>query len=79
MDTLIRVGIARLAGQSNDAIFHLKQSMGGGKTHLLIGIGFLAKHPALRAKICPHIPYVQDFGSASVAALNGRNNPEEYF
>jgi len=79
MDTLIRVGLARLAGQSNDAIFHLKQAMGGGKTHLMIGLGYLAKHPDLRAKVCPHVPYAQDFGSAKVAAFNGRNNPEEYF
>ena len=36
MDALIRSGIARLAGKSNQAIFHLKQAMGGGKTHLLV-------------------------------------------
>jgi hypothetical protein len=32
MQDLISEGIARLAGASTQAIFHLKQAMGGGKT-----------------------------------------------
>ena len=35
---LITEGIARLAGASSQAVFHLKQAMGGGKTHLLVGL-----------------------------------------
>ena len=38
---LLTQGIARLAGKSNNAIFHLKQAMGGGKTHTLITFGLL--------------------------------------
>jgi hypothetical protein len=49
MDQLVREGLARLAGKSNQAVFHLKQAMGGGKTHLLVGFGLLAKHPTLRS------------------------------
>lgn len=49
MKDLITEGIARLAGASSQAVFHLKQAMGGGKTHLLVGFGLLARHPALRA------------------------------
>ena len=30
MRILITKGIARLAGKSNDTVFHLKQAMGGG-------------------------------------------------
>ena len=45
MQDLISEGIARLAGASSQAVFHLKQAMGGGKTHLLVGFGLLAKHP----------------------------------
>jgi predicted AAA+ superfamily ATPase len=41
MQDLISEGIARLAGASSQAIFHLKQAMGGGKTHLLVGFGLL--------------------------------------
>ena len=48
MQDLIGEGVARLAGASSQAIFHLKQAMGGGKTHLLVGFGLLAKHPGLR-------------------------------
>ena len=46
MQDLISEGIARLAGASSQAVFHLKQAMGGGKTHLLVGFGLLAKHPS---------------------------------
>ena len=44
MQDLLSEGIARLAGASSQAVFHLKQAMGGGKTHLLVGFGLLAKH-----------------------------------
>ena len=43
MKTLLTKGIARLAGKSHDSVFHLKQAMGGGKTHLMVGFGLLAK------------------------------------
>ena len=79
MEDLISEGIARLAGASSNAIFHLKQAMGGGKTHLLIGFGLLARHPELRAALCPHISHINDFSSANIAAFNGRNNPEQFF
>src|SRR5215831_9914191 len=59
MQDLISEGIARLAGVSTQAIFHLKQAMGGGKTHLLIGFGLLAKHPLLRKQYSGGMPHVQ--------------------
>src|SRR6476469_9603366 len=64
MQDLITEGIARLAGASSQAVFHLKQAMGGGKTHLLVGFGLLARHPELRAARCPHISHINDFSSA---------------
>lgn len=79
MRTLITEGIARLAGRSNQAVFHLKQAMGGGKTHLLIGFGFLAKHSTLRASVCPEVPYINAFGSARIAAFNGRNTNVQFY
>ena len=39
---LVSEGIARQAGASSQTVFHLKQAMGGGKTHLLVGFGLLA-------------------------------------
>ena len=79
MQDLISEGIARLAGSSSQAIFHLKQAMGGGKTHLMIGFGLLARFPELRQKYCPEVSYSSEFASANIAAFNGRNNPEHFF
>lgn len=79
MQDLISEGVARLAGASSQAIFHLKQAMGGGKTHLLVGFGLLAKHPALRKKYCGGDANSQMFGTARVAAFNGRNSPPHFF
>lgn len=79
MQDLVTEGITRLAGASSQAVFHLKQSMGGGKTHLLVGFGLLAKHPSLRAKYCAGQAHATRFQSADVAAFNGRNNPDHFF
>lgn len=79
MQDLISEGIARLAGASSQAVFHLKQAMGGGKTHLLVGFGLLAKHPELRKKYAAGVSHIDGFDSAAIAAFNGRNSPEQYF
>ena len=50
MQDLLEKGMSRLAGKSNNSIFHLKQAMGGGKTHLIVGFGLLAKDAEVRAK-----------------------------
>ena len=42
MRDLLRGTIERLAGKSSNAVFHLKQAMGGGKTHSMIALGLLA-------------------------------------
>ncbi len=78
MKTLLSKGMARLAGQSNDTVFHLKQAMGGGKTHLMVGFGLLAKDPVLRAGLIGYMPYQSGFATAKIAAFNGRNNPPTY-
>jgi Predicted ATPase (AAA+ superfamily) len=79
MQDLISEGVARLAGASTQAVFHLKQAMGGGKTHLLVGFGLLAKHQELRDKYCVGIAHASAFQSAHIAAFNGRNNPDHFF
>lgn len=79
MHDLITEGIARLAGMSSQAVFHLKQAMGGGKTHLLVGFGLLAKHPSLRRKFAADVSYANAFESAAIAAFNGRNSPDHFF
>jgi len=79
MYDLISEGIARLAGASSQSIFHLKQAMGGGKTHLLVGFGLLARFSSLRQRYCGGVAYVDAFKSAEIAAFNGRNNPDHFF
>ncbi|MDD2900810.1 MAG: DUF499 domain-containing protein [Syntrophales bacterium] len=79
MQDLISEGIARLGGFSSQAVFHLKQAMGGGKTHLLIGFGLLARHPELRKKYCGGMLHASAFQSAKIAAFNGRNSPHHFF
>jgi len=79
MKTLLSKGYARLSGKSEDSVFHLKQAMGGGKTHLMVGFGFLAKNPTLRSSKTPDILYHNSFTSTKVASFNGRNNPVYYF
>jgi hypothetical protein len=79
MRDLITEGTARLAGVSTQAVFHLKQAMGGGKTHLLVGFGLLAKNPELRQRYCAGDPHSAMFKSAKIAAFNGRNNPAQFF
>ena len=78
MESLVREGIARLAGKSTTPVFHLKQAMGGGKTHLLVGFGLLAKNKSLRHAQVPAMKHLDAFDSAKVAAFNGRNSPEHY-
>jgi len=79
MQDLLSEGITRLAGASSQAVFHLKQAMGGGKTHLLVGFGLLAKDLELRQKYCAGMPYAFDFECADIAAFNGRNSPDHFF
>jgi Protein of unknown function (DUF499)/Fn3 associated len=79
MDTLFREGLLRLAGRSDQAAFELAQAMGGGKTHLMVALGLLAKHPELRLTVLPlELAGRLDFGPARVAAFNGRNDPDHY-
>jgi len=79
MQDLISEGVARLAGVSSRAIFHLKQAMGGGKTHLLVGFGLLAKHQSLRKRYLGGDVNALTFDAAGVAAFNGRNSPTHFF
>ena len=79
MQDLVSEGIARLPGTSSQAVFHLKQAMGGGKTHLLVGFGLLAKHSALRNKYCAGVSHADAFEGAAIAAFNGRNNRDHFF
>lgn len=51
MEPLFREGMLRLSGKSDQAVFELTQAMGGGKTHMMIALGLLARHPHLRPEV----------------------------
>ena len=79
MEQLFREGLLRLSGKSDQAVFELTQAMGGGKTHMMIALGLLARHPHLRLEVLPaELNGRIDFGQARMAAFNGRNNPDHY-
>lgn len=79
MEQLFHEGMLRLSGKSDQAVFELTQAMGGGKTHMMIALGLLAKHAHLRPEVLPKdLNERLDFGNARIAAFNGRNNPNNY-
>lgn len=79
MDQLFREGLLRLSGKSDQAVFELTQAMGGGKTHMMIALGLLARHTHLRNDVLrPDLASRIDFGQARIAAFNGRNNPDNF-
>ncbi|MDD3554381.1 MAG: DUF499 domain-containing protein [Deltaproteobacteria bacterium] len=79
MEQLFREGLLRLSGKSDQAVFELTQAMGGGKTHMMIALGLLARHPHLRKDVLPaDLTSRIEFDQARIAAFNGRNNPDNY-
>jgi len=79
MDQLFREGMLRLSGKSDQAVFELTQAMGGGKTHMMIALGLLARHPHLRSEVLPEDLVSRiSVGQARIAAFNGRNNPDHF-
>ena len=71
--------VAAALGKSDQAVFELTQAMGGGKTHMMIALGLLAKHSQLRKDVlAPYLSARVDVGQARIAAFNGRNNPDNY-
>lgn len=79
MGQLFHEGMLRLTGKSGQAVFELSQAMGGGKTHSMIALGLLAKHPGLRAGVLPaDLASRIDIGAARIATFNGRNTPDNF-
>jgi hypothetical protein len=75
MSTLLEQSFKRLEGKSNQGVFKLKQAMGGGKTHNLLTLGLLAKHPEFRQKVMGSF-YSPDsrLGPVKVVAFSGRES-----
>jgi hypothetical protein len=72
MKTLLTESFRRLQGSSDQAVFKLTQAMGGGKTHNLITLGLLAKHPEHRGQILAGLPDAKSLNGVRVVAFSGR-------
>jgi len=79
MRVLLRQGLERLAGKSDQAVFELKQAMGGGKTHSMLALGLLARNPALRNQVPADITAGLPPDKAKVIAINGRSVSRDTF
>ncbi|MHC2519019.1 hypothetical protein [Bradyrhizobium diazoefficiens] len=78
MKTLLRLGLQRLAGTSSQAVFELKQAMGGGKTHSMLALGYLAANPSLFPLVDVEITKgIKLSSAAKVVAISGRSISRE--
>ena len=53
MEILFDTAFRRFAGKSETGIIKLTQAMGGGKTHNMLALALLARHPELRGRVVP--------------------------
>lgn len=73
MSEFLRGAVKRLAGNSQQAVFELRQAMGGGKTHNMIALGLLSRFPELRDLIPQEITDGMSDEPARIATVNGRD------
>lgn len=73
MSEFLRGALKRLAGQSQQAVFELRQAMGGGKTHNMIALGLLARFPELKELLPATITAGMGEEPAVIATVNGRD------
>lgn len=79
MAQLLRQGLKRLSGNNDQAVFELRQAMGGGKTHSMLALGYLAANPL--AAGAPGIRITEGFTPtpAQVVVISGRNIDHDQF
>lgn len=80
MRQMFELGIARLDGRSDQAVYTLTQAMGGGKTHLMVAFGLVAKSASLRTRVLDEVGInaPNGFGDAKVVAISGRNPTDNF-
>lgn len=76
MKQLFDIAFRRFDGCGGNAIVRLSQSMGGGKTHLMLSLGLLAKQPEIRKQILGNKYKVQD--KIRVVSFTGRESDIPY-
>jgi len=74
MKRLFRESFRRFAGHSAAGVIKLTQSMGGGKTHNMVALGLLAKHPELRKQVMGKEYQNSQLGKVRVVAFTGRES-----
>jgi Protein of unknown function (DUF499) len=79
MGVLLRQVFDRLMGRSDQGVFRLKQAMGGGKTHNLLGAALLAREPTYRKAVLQRVGVAADDRSIRVAAFSGRETDTSEF
>ncbi|MEJ5328517.1 MAG: DUF499 domain-containing protein, partial [Candidatus Bathyarchaeia archaeon] len=78
MKILFETAFKRFHRQNAAAVVRLTQSMGGGKTHNMIALGLLAKHPEFRGKIMEEKFKDSPLGKIKVVAFTGRESDVPY-
>ncbi|GAV24832.1 glycosyl transferase [Carboxydothermus islandicus] len=78
MKTLFDTAFKRFHRKSATGVIKLTQAMGGGKTHNMIALGLLAKHPEFRVKILGESYKDSHLGQIKVVAFTGRESDAPY-
>jgi predicted AAA+ superfamily ATPase len=74
MVTLMDRAFRHLGGAgAGSSVFLLSQAMGGGKTHSMIALGFLARDPELRKKVLGEQDPAPNLGRCRVVGFTGRS------
>lgn len=79
MSQLLRQGLQRVAGASDQAVFELRQAMGGGKTHSMLALGYLAANPQLAERIDRRLTDGFTPTQAKVVVVSGRDVDRDKF
>jgi hypothetical protein len=74
MAVLFSTAFERFKGKSQQQLIKLTQSMGGGKTHNMISLGLIAKHPDFRKQIIGKEYEDDGLGPVEVLAFSGRES-----
>src|SRR5688572_294444 len=74
MAVLLKTAFERFKGKSQQKLIKLTQSMGGGKTHNMISLGLIAKHPDHRKKVIGEDYNDENLGEVEVLAFSGRES-----
>jgi hypothetical protein len=72
MNVLLQTAFERFEGKSHVSVIKLTQAMGGGKTHNMIALALLARHPELRKQFLSGTFKSNFSGPVRVAAFSGR-------